>query len=153
MRQPSPKTVVLVVCVLTLVVGVSASLLRLDGLQASNRVWEFLPTVAAGVVLAVTMTLVNTGLRWGRWHFLTRRIGIRLHTRDSLLIYVATLPGIMTPFSVGELIRAVLLGKKYAAHRLDIVLLWPLERATDLFVLALLFGLIWTRPMLVILCG
>ncbi|OHB69382.1 MAG: hypothetical protein A2V70_02600 [Planctomycetes bacterium RBG_13_63_9] len=153
MRQPSPKTVVLVVCVLTLVVGVSASLLRLDGLQASNRVWEFLPTVAAGVVLAITMTLVNTGLRWGRWHFLTRRIGIRLHTRDSLLVYVATLPGIMTPFCVGELARAVLVGKKYARHRLDIVLLWPLERATDLFVLAAFGSLVWRSATPIIVFG
>jgi ubiquinone/menaquinone biosynthesis C-methylase UbiE len=127
--------------------------MSLERLGQSDRFWECLPALAAAMVLAITMTLANTVLRWARWHFLTRRIGIRLQTRDSLLVYMAALPGIVTPFCLGELARAVLVGRKYARHRLGIVLLWPLERATDLFVLAAIGGLVWGSTTLVLIFG
>jgi len=146
MRNPKAKTIVLCVCCGTIAVGVAATGFWLSRLEGSWWVRERLPAIAAAVTLAVSMTLLNIGLRWARWHFLTRRAGIRFATRDSLLVYTATLPGIMTPFSVGELVRAVLLGKKYSRHRADVVVLWFLERSTDLFVLAAFVGLAWGRP-------
>jgi len=146
----------MVVCLLwicTLAVGVAATLFWIHKLPRPDRLRQYLPAVALAAVVVIGLTLANIALRWVRWHFLARRIGVRLHTRDSLLIYVATLPGIMTPFSVGELMRAVLLGRKYAAHRADIVLLWGLERATDLFVLAMFVSLVRGNPTFLAIFG
>ena len=42
-------------------------------------------------------------LRGIRWHYLTRRLGVNFQTRDSLLVYGATLPAAVTPFYLGEL--------------------------------------------------
>ncbi len=126
----------------TLALGLGATAFWLSKLPDADRLAQHLPMVAALIALTAGVTLVNIALRWGRWHFLARRIGLRMHTRDSLLIYLATLPGILTPFAVGELFRAVLLGRKYAGYRRDIVALWFLERSTDLLILAVFVGLI-----------
>jgi ubiquinone/menaquinone biosynthesis C-methylase UbiE len=45
----------------------------------------------------------------------------------------------LTPFYIGELLRAVLVGRKYPHHRADIVYIWFLERACD-FLMLLLFA-------------
>jgi len=50
----------------------------------------------------VTLTTVNLMMRWFRWHFLIRRFTRGLVTRDSLAVYLATLPAIVTPFFVGD---------------------------------------------------
>jgi len=153
MRNLQAKTIVLCVWCGTIALGVAATAFWLSRLQGLRWVQEHLPAIAAAVALAVSMTLLNIGLRWARWHFLTRRVGIRFATRDCLLLYTATLPGIMTPFSLGELIRAVLLGKKYSRHRPDVVILWFLERSTDLFVLAVFVGIAGSRPWFLAIFG
>jgi 2-polyprenyl-3-methyl-5-hydroxy-6-metoxy-1,4-benzoquinol methylase/uncharacterized membrane protein YbhN (UPF0104 family) len=91
----------------------------------------------AGFVVAL-LTIANVGLRWLRWHYLVQRAGVRLAARESGLFYAATLPAILTPFSIGELIRAVFLGRRYPSLRLDIVAVWGLERTSDFLVVATL---------------
>jgi 2-polyprenyl-3-methyl-5-hydroxy-6-metoxy-1,4-benzoquinol methylase/uncharacterized membrane protein YbhN (UPF0104 family) len=98
--------------------------------------------VAAGGVVVALLTIATVGLRWLRWHYLVRRSGARLATRESALVYAATLPAILTPFSVGELIRAVLLGRRHPSLRLDIVAVWGLERASGFLVAAALVAVL-----------
>jgi 2-polyprenyl-3-methyl-5-hydroxy-6-metoxy-1,4-benzoquinol methylase len=101
-----------------------------------------LPMLILGLAFTVFSSLLNIGLRWVRWHFLIRRAGARLITKESLLIYMATLPAIMTPFYIGELFRVVLLGKKYSEQRLNVVGIWLLERSSDLLVLSIFLSVI-----------
>jgi len=153
MRYRKPMMLVSAGWICTLAVGVGVTVFWLGKLDGPDLLWGMTPSIAVGIGLAIPLTLANIALRWSRWHFLTRRIGMRLHTRDSLLLYIATLPGIMTPFSVGELVRAPLVGKKYAGHRVDVVLIWPLERATDLFVLAALVSIVRWELTFVLIFG
>lgn len=110
------------------------------------------PAVAVFSVTALLM-LVNVCLRWVRWHFLSRRAGLPLETRESALVYLTTLPAILTPFFVGELLRAVLLGRKYPHYRAHVAVIWLIERSTDLLVVsafAVLAGRHWLLLMVAV---
>lgn len=80
-------------------------------------------------------TLVNLVLRWFRWHFLTRRFGVRLPTRASFLLYFATLPALMTPFYLGEAVRSLLFVRRQPELRPRVIGIWLVERATDAAIL------------------
>ncbi len=66
----------------------------------------------------------------------------RIYAQDSLLIYGATLPAAATPFYIGELARPLLASKKYPNQRLNLVLIWFLERGTDVLTLALFLAVV-----------
>ncbi len=137
MRQANFKFILFGLVIVFLVFGVILSVYWIRHIDGPDEVATRLPSLIAGLVLTISATVVNISLRWIRWHFLTRSIGARLSAKDSLLIYLVTLPAVLTPFSVGELLRAPLLGKKYPRHRLDIVYIWLMERSSDLLALAL----------------
>ncbi len=94
---------------------------------------------ALGLTMAVAVT--NISFRWIRWHYLLRSIGARPTTKDSLLIYLVTLPALLTPFYIGELIRVPLLARKYSFRSSDMVAVWLLERFSDVFMLSLFAAL------------
>lgn len=123
-------------------------------------VWTFVAMVVAGAVVTVLwfrgadgrdqvsaadavqclavvgmFTVANLGIRWLRWHWLTRRLGAYVRTNDSIRIYFATLPAIATPFYVGELSRAILLGRRYTNARRVAVFVWVVERLADVAIL------------------
>jgi SAM-dependent methyltransferase len=104
--------------------------------QSGAGILQSLPVVSLALTVTLPITLLNVGLRWVRWHFLTRRAGAELRARDSLLVYVSTLPALVTPFYVGELIRAPLLGRKYPRLQSDVVAIWFLERSSDLLIVS-----------------
>ena len=60
-----------------------------------------------GLALCLALTSLNLAARWLRWHFLVRRYTRSIATRDSLAVYLATLPAIITPFFIGELVRVL----------------------------------------------
>ena len=82
------------------------------------------------------MTLL---LRWIRWHFLMRTLEIRLKTQDSITLYFATLPAILTPLYVGEIVRGLVLSRRYPRARQAVVWIWFVERFAD----AAILGLFW----------
>jgi SAM-dependent methyltransferase len=86
--------------------------------------------------MTVATTSLNLGLRWFRWHFLLRRFGVRLRTRASVLVYFATLPAILTPFYIGELLRSLLFLRQDPALKRQSVKVWLIERGMDAAVLA-----------------
>lgn len=83
--------------------------------------------------LAVVSSLTGFSLavRWLRWHFLIRRMGIRLATKMSARIYLSTLPGLVTPFYVGELARAFLVGRVHKGATWPVAIIWFIERFSD----------------------
>jgi 2-polyprenyl-3-methyl-5-hydroxy-6-metoxy-1,4-benzoquinol methylase len=91
----------------------------------------------AALGLAAALTTANLVLRWLRWHFLVRRMGVRVPTRDGVRLYFATLPAIVTPFYLGELIRAQLLAARFPGGRVAVAIVWVIERASDAIVLLL----------------
>ncbi len=107
--------------------------------------------LSSGIWLAllacVTLTTVNLMMRWFRWHFLIRRFTHGLVTRDSLAVYLATLPAIVTPFFVGELVRVLILWRQSGTRASHLAWVWAIERLLDAFVLAV-FLLLVTHPSL-----
>jgi SAM-dependent methyltransferase len=95
-----------------------------------------------GVTLCSALTTINVLLRWFRWHFLIRRFTPQLVTRDSIATYLATLPAIITPFFVGELVRVWILRRRFHTPSLHLVRVWLTERMLDAAVLGA--GLIWS---------
>jgi len=73
------------------------------------------------LAFCAALTTVNLMLRWFRWHFLIRRFTRQLGTRDSLAVYLATLPAIVTPFFVGELSRVLILRRQSGARASHLV--------------------------------
>lgn len=84
------------------------------------------------------LTVANLAIRWLRWHWLARRLGAYVRTNDSIRIYFATLPAIATPFYIGELSRAILLGRRYSDARHVAVFVWVVERLADAAILGLI---------------
>ena len=83
------------------------------------------------LVVVAMLTTVNLGVRWLRWHSLARRVAVRLPTRDSVRLYLVTLPAIATPFYLGELVRPALLRRRFPGAGAGLVSVWLLERTAD----------------------
>jgi ubiquinone/menaquinone biosynthesis C-methylase UbiE/uncharacterized membrane protein YbhN (UPF0104 family) len=93
------------------------------------------------VVLALALTASWLFVRFIRWQFLLRRIGVRLPIRPTLHTYVAGLPGTATPAYVGEALRGVFLKRRFGVPmRLSLAVL-VLERLYDVVALAALVAI------------
>lgn len=101
---------------------------------------ERLGRVGLLLLLLATLTLLNLGLRWLRWHFLTRRLEVMLRAKESFRLYFATLLAFATPFYAGELVRGVLLARRYPALRPAVLPIWLVERGSDAAALALFWA-------------
>jgi glycosyltransferase 2 family protein len=64
--------------------------------------WELVP-------LVLGLTLLNYALRFLKWHFYLRQIGVRIAVNDSFAIFCSGLSMAMTPGKVGEVLKPVLL--------------------------------------------
>ncbi|HPC94662.1 MAG TPA: methyltransferase domain-containing protein [Sedimentisphaerales bacterium] len=122
---------------LFVLLGAGVSAWWIGMLDGPGAVLDRLGAVVAGLGLTVLMTAANVSVRWVRWHFLLRSVDIRLKAEDGLQIYLVTLPAILTPFYVGELLRVPLVGRTHRSYRTDVVYIWLLERLTDLLALSL----------------
>ena len=118
------------------ILGAGASAWWIGKLDGPAAVHDHLGAALAGLGLTVAITLANVSLRWIRWHYLLRSVNVRLTAKDSMLIYLVTLPAILTPFYLGELLRVPLVGRKHPHHREDIAYIWLLERVSDVLVLS-----------------
>jgi uncharacterized membrane protein YbhN (UPF0104 family) len=68
--------------------------------------WELFP-------LVLCLTLFNYTLRFGKWHFYLRQIGVRdLPVRESARLFVGGFPLAVTPGKVGEVLKAVWIQQK-----------------------------------------
>ena len=89
---------VLVIAVLSLVADARALTTTLN-----DFAWELLP-------LILGLTLFNYALRFLKWQYYLRLIGVRgLSTRDSAGIFFSAFTMVMTPGKVGELLKSYLL--------------------------------------------
>jgi uncharacterized protein (TIRG00374 family) len=87
-----------------LVLAFWSDLSSLENILSRFR-WEFFP-------LALACTLFNYVLRFGKWHYYVRRIGVRdLSPAESARLFVAGFPLAVTPGKVGEALKALWLSE------------------------------------------
>lgn len=98
----------------------------------------------AYVPLLVGLTAACLFLRFIRWQYLLRRIGVRVPTRRSGAVYIASLAGMATPAYLGETIRSVLLRRTAGAPVRLTLSAWVVERLLDFAAIGLLGLAAWT---------
>ena len=76
--------------------------------------------------------------RFVRWQFLLRRIGMRIPTRPSLYIYLASLIGIATPAYLGEMIRGLFMRREFRVPFRITLWVFVVERPLDLCALGII---------------
>jgi len=105
-----------------------------------GRVGEALASFRWGwAVLACLLAATNYGVRFLRWQFYLRKVGVtNVRTADSLQVFLAGFALTVTPGKLGEAVKAVLLR---ASHKIPMAKTAPIviaERVTDLVALLLL---------------
>jgi ubiquinone/menaquinone biosynthesis C-methylase UbiE len=81
---------------------------------------------------------VNLFVRFLRWHFLLRRVSVKIPTRTSLSIYLASLAAIATPAYLGEIVRPVLVRRRFGVPMSRTLPVLVAERALDAAALAMI---------------
>ena len=90
--------------------------------------------------LALGLVAINYAIRFGKWQFYLRLLGVEVPVLESLTVFLAGLSMAVTPGKLGEVLKSVLLRESRgvpAARTAPVVLA---ERVTDLFGLVLLGG-------------
>jgi glycosyltransferase 2 family protein len=88
--------------------------------------------------LACLLAAGNYLVRFGRWQYYLRVLGLRIAPRDSLLVFLAGFSLTVTPGKLGEAVKAFLLR---ASHGIPVARTAPIviaERVTDLLALLVL---------------
>ncbi len=83
--------------------------------------------------LALGLSLVNYAMRWAKWEFYLRTLGIRIGAGESVFVFLSGLTMSITPGKVGEVLKSVLLKERrgIAVERTAPIVV--AERVTDLF--------------------
>ena len=110
--------------------------LRFDRARIASCMGELHWTVVAAVPVCTAVTLSG---RFLRWHFLLRRIDVRLRTRTSLAIYAFSLPMVLTPAYIGELVRAELVHRAVGRSRARAACVVVFERLLDFLALTIIW--------------
>ena len=98
----------------------------------------------------IGLSLLNYGLRYGRWEMFLRRLDIRLPWSQSLAVFVATFALAITPGKVGEIFKAGYLWERRGVPLSRGLAIVVAERAFDLLAIVLLAAgglLCWTGPV------
>jgi SAM-dependent methyltransferase len=90
------------------------------------------------LVLMAGATLANVAVRFVRWQFLLRRVDVRIPERASLSIYLASLAAIATPAYAGEVIRPVLVRRRFGVPMARTLPVLVAERGFDALALTLI---------------
>jgi uncharacterized membrane protein YbhN (UPF0104 family) len=90
-----------------------------------------------GLVIALSLSLVNYGLRFSRWQLYLQTLGHRVPWGRSLQIYLAGFALTTTPGKAGEAFRGVLL-KRHGVPYPDSFAAFFSERLSDLIAIVLL---------------
>lgn len=89
------------------------------------------------IVALVSITAGWLFLRFLRWQFLLRRVGVRIPVRPSFRIYLAALAGTATPAYVGETVRTVFTQRRFHVPIRVTLPVLVLERVYDVAAITL----------------
>ena len=98
---------------------------------AASFRWTLLP-------LLLALSLVNYGVRFAKWHYYLKRVGVALPAYDSLLVFLAGLMFSITPGKLGEVVKAYLVKARIGTRVSVVAPIVLAERLTDLTALVLL---------------
>jgi SAM-dependent methyltransferase/uncharacterized membrane protein YbhN (UPF0104 family) len=101
---------------------------------------------AAYLAILLSLSATSIVVRFVRWQYLLRSAGVRVPIRSSLAIYLASLAGIATPAYVGEVLRVVLLRKRFGVAPGIPLLVLLMERLLDVAALAAIGALCAPTP-------
>ncbi|MGH7893378.1 MAG: methyltransferase domain-containing protein [Candidatus Binatia bacterium] len=134
-RLSRPARLTLLCLGATVVVGLVATLGAVLGTDAAIRPS---PRVAGAGLVVAGATVANLLVRFLRWHFLLRRLGVRQSTMPGLAAYVASFAALPIPLYLGQLYaRARLLPLTDVERgRVRVAFVW--EHVSDLWALAVL---------------
>lgn len=97
------------------------------------------PAVLVATLIVAGSTVGNLFLRFVRWHYLLRRLDVRLQTIPSLGAFVGSFAFLPVPLYLGQLVaRRQLASGVPHDRRGHVVLVFLWERALDVWALALL---------------
>ncbi|MGE5139605.1 MAG: lysylphosphatidylglycerol synthase transmembrane domain-containing protein [Rudaea sp.] len=106
---------------------------KLTGALRSFR-WEFVPLILA-------LTAFNYGLRFVKWHYYLKLVGVTdLAWYDSLLIFLAGFSMTVTPGKAGELVKSFLVQQRTGTPVAATAPIILAERMTDGLAMLLLAG-------------
>jgi uncharacterized protein (TIRG00374 family) len=110
-----------------------------------------------GTAIALALSLVNYGVRFIRWQKYLELLGHRVHTPESLRIYIAGFGLTILPGKAGEAIRSVFL-KQHGVSYPESLAAFFTEHFTNLIVMLLLVAVgLWVypqaQPVVVVLAG
>lgn len=101
------------------------------------------------------LTVVYLFLRFVRWHYMLRRVGIKVPIRANLSVYLASLVGVATPAHLGELMRSVLMRQRFGTPVGLSATVLVYERLFDMAVLGVIGALTapggWLRGVMILL--
>lgn len=142
------KALAIVLTAFAAALGTGVSLSWFSKVGGVSRVFEQ-PLTSAGIALGIALlTSFNLVLRWVRWGFLLRRFHVRMPTRETFQIFFATLPAVLTPLYVGELVRGVLVSRRHPHITPVIFWVWVVERCCDVAALLVIWGVTSGQPEL-----
>ena len=105
--------------------------------DSRNQVFARVPEVAALLPVLALFALGSYGLRYLRWQWLLRRIGVRTPWAAGWWAYLAGFAFTATPGKVGELLRIRYL-RPLGVRPAQVLAAFVFERATDVVAVALL---------------
>ncbi|HEX9562764.1 MAG TPA: lysylphosphatidylglycerol synthase domain-containing protein [Gemmatimonadaceae bacterium] len=100
----------------------------------------------AAILGLIAITAWWLFVRFLRWQFLLRRVGVRVPIRPSLHVYLAALPGTATPAYLGEAVRAVFMHRRFQVPARITLPVLVLERVYDVAALTVV-GVLAVRGM------
>lgn len=108
-------------------------------LYVAGSTWAGFDKVSAALVryswptylLVLALTLVNYGLRFWKWHYLTRRLGVRLPANESAIIFASGLAMVISPGKAGELLKPYLVRERTGIPMTRTIPALITERLTD----------------------
>ncbi|SFR57497.1 conserved hypothetical protein [Litoreibacter janthinus] len=115
-----------------------AGLISATGWEA---VWDELRKLSvAQIAILLALSLINYLIRGARWHLLSRRLGVNLPLRYSVLHFIAGFAMTITPARVGEFVRLRWI-TRMTGWKFERVTPLPLaDRAFDLAAMGLVLG-------------
>ncbi|MCB9777204.1 MAG: flippase-like domain-containing protein [Alphaproteobacteria bacterium] len=87
------------------------------------------------------LTLVNYGLRFGKWHYLLGRLGVHMPLGDDLWNFAAGLAMVISPGKAGELLKPYVVRERTGTPMARTIPALITERLTDGIAMLILAGL------------
>lgn len=82
-------------------------------------------------VAVLALTLVNYSLRFWKWRYLTRRLGVRLPVNEDAILFASGLAMVLSPGKAGELLKPYLVRERTGIAMARTIPALITERLTD----------------------